>query len=782
MADFAIKLSNGPPERGLSDQEKFVNIINQIKGIGEFKTEEDVREDFLQPLLDGLGYSNSKSSVHKIERGANLAVSDLIIGTKKKSYEGYRPDYILSVSGKRKWIIDAKNPKESVTNVEHISQAFSYAIHREVQAPFFVLSNGEEFAVYSTSDNSYKPMTTFRRADLLERAQELLEMFSVDAFLTRENFKNLPKSEFEVDGFNRTDNYQIKVDFRPISKVIVPQKQSSPIHFGPHPYFTKRPWNVVREYVEHFSRPGELVCDPFGGTGTTAIESALTGRRSVSFDINPLAIFMANSLITLTDLPLLVDAFNKVQKQLDRFVNLDKKVTPPENWYPRDIKLPRDADVEFVHQYFSIGQLRDLAALRSFIDDIKPKAISQALLFVFSSTLVKCNLGFHNTPRKGGIAGGGDSGLMKYYRYMIPKTLFQEQSVVRVFEDKFKAFYKAQIHLRSNELDEGQKDKLVQIHQYSATKASDLVDKETVDYVFTDPPYGAKIGYLDCSTMFNAWLGFEVTDEDYKNEVIAGGRLHKSESDYVALLHASLKEAHAVLKPGKWMSLVFASSHPSHWHAVSDYATEIGFEHINTVCQPSSRKTVKKNQNPLTVFNGEMILNFRKSDTVSSVVGKSRSNTSPKKLIVDIIERVIVEHAGKATIEQIMQQLIPSLLDSGMLNSVFTKNDDISEILREHFIQSEDKNWQIKDKVKVGCHIPLDKRIRYYLISCLNRAAKERREIGIDEIVMEVIPFLRNGITPSNQDIISELKKIALSSDHQNWKLQKPGMLAFPDE
>lgn len=49
------------------------------------------------------------------------------------------------------------------------------------------------------------------------------------------------------------------------------------------------PW-VVRNVIERFSKPGDLVLDPMVGGGTTPVECKLLGRNSISSDINPGAI------------------------------------------------------------------------------------------------------------------------------------------------------------------------------------------------------------------------------------------------------------------------------------------------------------------------------------------------------------------------------------------------------------------------------------------------------------------------------------------------------------
>ena len=54
----------------------------------------------------------------------------------------------------------------------------------------------------------------------------------------------------------------------------------------------------VRACVDEFTKPGDLVLDPFVGAGTSAIESLASGRRFAGFDINPLAILLTRAKTT----------------------------------------------------------------------------------------------------------------------------------------------------------------------------------------------------------------------------------------------------------------------------------------------------------------------------------------------------------------------------------------------------------------------------------------------------------------------------------------------------
>src|SRR5437764_15273913 len=102
---------------------------------------------------------------------------------------------------------------------------------------------------------------------------------------------------------------------KPITEAIPAARQIDARHYGVHPYFTRRPANVVRAYIERFSREGDTVLDPFGGTGVTAIEAFLLGRSAIHNDLNPFANFIARSVAdtTLESTVPLWEAFERVR-------------------------------------------------------------------------------------------------------------------------------------------------------------------------------------------------------------------------------------------------------------------------------------------------------------------------------------------------------------------------------------------------------------------------------------------------------------------------------------
>src|SRR6267143_2323414 len=107
-----------------------------------------------------------------------------------------------------------------------------------------------------------------------------------------------------------------RADIQPILEAIPAARQEEARHYGVHPYFTRRPANVVRAYIKRYSQEGDVVLDPFGGTGVTAIEAFLLGRHGIQNDLNPFANFIARNIAdtTLASTAPLRQAFERVEQ------------------------------------------------------------------------------------------------------------------------------------------------------------------------------------------------------------------------------------------------------------------------------------------------------------------------------------------------------------------------------------------------------------------------------------------------------------------------------------
>lgn len=97
---------------------------------------------------------------------------------------------------------------------------------------------------------------------------------------------------------------------------------------------------------------------------------------------------------------------------------------------------------------------------------------------------------------------------------------------------------------------------------------------DSVDYIFTDPPFGENIYYADLNFLVEAWHGVTT---DANPEAIIDRFKHKALPEYQHLMQRCFAEYHRVLKPGRWMTVVFSNSKASVWNAIQVALQQAGF-------------------------------------------------------------------------------------------------------------------------------------------------------------------------------------------------------------
>lgn len=107
----------------------------------------------------------------------------------------------------------------------------------------------------------------------------------------------------------------------------------------------------------------------------------------------------------------------------------------------------------------------------------------------------------------------------------------------------------------------------------------------SIDYVFTDPPFGGNIPYAEISFINEAWLG-DYTDR--ADEIIVSNSQQKTLTEYQDLLTTALSEVWRILKPDGQATLVFHSASAEVWNALQAAYTDAGF---NVECAGVLAKT-----------------------------------------------------------------------------------------------------------------------------------------------------------------------------------------------
>lgn len=194
-----------------------------------------------------------------------------------------------------------------------------------------------------------------------------------------------------------------------------------------------------------------------------------------------------------------------------------------------------------------------LSRLWQEITSVENGAVREALEFAFTNTA------WHASRMRRYNARGGQRPLTG--TLFIPQ-LVSEPNVFEVFRNQLR-----QVRRLYDVLPDGNVD----VRQGSATNLHWIPDG-SIDYVFTDPPFGNNIHYADCNIVWESWLG-ETTDNDAE---IVVNKSRKSENggktidDYQRLLAASFRETRRIIAPGGRVSIVFHNSDDAVWAALLD--------------------------------------------------------------------------------------------------------------------------------------------------------------------------------------------------------------------
>lgn len=788
----------------------------------DFK-EDSVRELIIKPLLDRLGFEGTNAQENlSVKRSVSLK-SDTVIGATKriKSNDIVIPDYLLCMDSKVHCVLDAKAPKENIApQSDNERQAFYYAINKDIKSPLYALCNGKVLIIYETAKQEILLEIDLKN-DLESKFRDLANVLTTPLQSLREAL-----NKAKPQNAKKPDEWYLS---REIPKAILkPKKQEAKRHFGCNAYFTRQSWDIVAQNIKAFTNDGDIVLDSFGGSGVTAIEAMMNNRFGIHTDLNPLSIFMVKALCAKVNLGDLHDLSEEILSEFESlrpknekeakallkgakyYPNaIDKefgeiasaKMQDSTLWIPKDEILPKGSDVPSVLGLFSKTQLAELAILRKLImrKTTKNKEMRYSLLLAFYNTLSLINLTFHPTPK------GGGNYFAFYYRYRLAKiphfldvanTFANKVKLIRngkqelknsqsfydsyftPLEHTIKDFNGAMIAQRKN-LDKADsresKTNGEKIFQADATNLSEI-ESESIDFIYTDPPYGAKIPYLDLSTMWNAWLDLPVDLNLKEKECIEKGSLEKTRDEYYSLMEQSLKEMYRVLKFNRWLVFVFQHQDVRLWQTLRTSAQNAGFEHIYTLRQNNGQTTFKQRQFTATMVSGQLLIYFRKVKKAGVEV------ISPlnEKSLVQCAKEYIMENDG-ATFAEINDLLVTKAMNEGFLDEYLEINN-LKQFVLQHFDYD-------KDSKKYHCieaqepSIPLDKKTKYFLINYFNKCKKEGKPALFSDICFEVIPKLVNGITPDNRYIKEILQEIAIVADSKTgeWKLKPKDAKLFDD-
>ena len=112
-----------------------------------------------------------------------------------------------------------------------------------------------------------------------------------------------------------TDSYEVSAFDKPI------ETTKATAIYNMHTYWSKKPHDAIMQYIEHYTKPKDIVLDPMCGSGGTALAALIEGRKAIAIDASPAATFITKNYCTPIDVAALEVAFEdfmeKVKPELD---------------------------------------------------------------------------------------------------------------------------------------------------------------------------------------------------------------------------------------------------------------------------------------------------------------------------------------------------------------------------------------------------------------------------------------------------------------------------------
>lgn len=632
-----------------------------------------------------------------------------------------------------------------------------------------------------------------------------------------------------------------------IDYAIVPKPH--PPTYLVHKYWARKPHNVVAEYISRYSAPGEIVFDPFVGSGVTVLESLRLGRKVVAIDIDPTAIFITENTSKPVPLEKLDAAFQKVreaaeqkirtlyawkckhcQERVDAFQTIwqsstaeylptmikyrckcsesnrlileklsdsqsktiSKKRHRTSHWYPKR-RLIVNTRIN-IHEGMTVADLftpRNLCALsilHKAVLKLRDRDTRKSLLFVFTSALAQAAK-IHSIDMRPGREWSSRGWTAR--GYWIAEG-FIEENVWSAFASRYQKLRSGKEEIQrevltykeATTISDLQKGATLLLLNQSATDLSNIPDN-SIDYIFTDPPYGDNIPYLELHQIWWSWLRFE---PDFEREIVISDspEREKDFKEYERLINIAFSEIFRKLKPGRYMTLTFNNTRIDVWNAIIRATMIAGFDLEKIIYQPPAVKPSKASLHPYGSSFGDYYLRFRKPAQAKLVYGESAQLRKKYEAVVVSTAKSIVANRGEpVAFQYILNAIIPELDKNGVL---LYASMDVKDVMARHlgkeFILVDvlddegkvvGKKWWLAhpEELKIN-FVPLNERVEKAVVNFLRR--KDRATF--DEVEQEVFMSFPNALTPEAYTIQEVLQEYGRKLAGGYWALKAAAKVA----
>jgi DNA modification methylase len=357
--------------------------------------------------------------------------------------------------------------------------------------------------------------------------------------------------------------------------------------------------------------------------------------------------------------------------------------------------------------------------------------------------------------------------------YYIASQL-SEANVFTAYKNKVKKLVKAYSLLNSN-------------NPISTNSATELpIRNESVDYIFTDPPFGANIMYSELNLLAESWIKVLTNNKD---EAIENKTQKKSTLSYQDLMTKCFKEYHRILKPGKWMTVEFSNTSAAVWNSIQTALQREGFIIANVAALDKQQGSFNAVTNTTSVKQDLIISCYKPSIEFESKFKMLQGDMAIWDFITEHLHHLPVhikkDNSTTAIIERSPKILFDRLITFYLMRGLPVPIDarDFQEGLKQRFIERDGMYFTAEQaaeydekKAKTPIFVQLSLIVTNesdaieWLKERLRKEAQKYQDIMPDFRI--ATQSLRKGDTlPELQDILNES---FIQETDGNWRTPDP--------
>ncbi len=274
---------------------------------------------------------------------------------------------------------------------------------------------------------------------------------------------------------------------------------------------------------------------------------------------------------------------------LKRIQNVKISKYIPSSFLPKGDEIERlNKSYGYTHTHHLYPK-RTLVILSKILEEIN-KYSNSLLLAWFTSSLLRTTKMYKFTlNRKMGTVSG------TYYIPSLWVENFPDKLLKRKMSDLSKVNYPKEYKSVIN----------------TGTQTNLLLMENTIDYIFTDPPFGENLMYSELNYIWESWLKVFTNNQ---TEAIMNKSQNKGLEEYNSLMFDCFKSYYRVLKPNHWMTVVFSNSKANVWNVIQEAIQRAGFVIANVSALDKKQGSFKAVTTTIAVKQDLVISAYKPSE------------------------------------------------------------------------------------------------------------------------------------------------------------------------